>query len=437
MKVLFNHVSMKLIPQVIVIIIVLALFSCSNSTKSLNENKIFHIDIDKCELSIDLKLSDLIDSCRLVRLETTKDCVLGPYLSYLYISDKYIIIDDRNGIYKFSIDGRFIRKIINVGRGPQEISPNINCFFYEKKNLLFFDETMRRKSFLHVYDIESEKFLEPVKKCFPDTWGDFAIYDDSLIIGSLSPGIWGSMDHIISMDSVPYAIFFQDFNGRFINGILSNKKFLWGQNQNELFQRARIMIGDNNLHIKYEWDDTLFTLNNNKLSPYIIPTYKTPKGNLPNSDPEIGDKRISYKKYENSSFTLFGEYLHNNRIYSDVGVKYEYRKNYFFINKSNGEYAKIKSYTDDFIGHVQEGSGSEIILPSLLSNNKLYVVYNPIDLISKEFGDQDKQELPANIYNQFHSIQKKLNETDNPILLIGTIKKLKDKPIPNSKNQDK
>jgi len=95
MKVFFNHVSMKLIPLAIVIIIVLALFSCSNSAKSLNENKIFHIDIDKCELSIDLKLSDLTDSCRLVRLETTKECVLGPYLSYLYISDKYIIIDDR------------------------------------------------------------------------------------------------------------------------------------------------------------------------------------------------------------------------------------------------------------------------------------------------------------------------------------------------------
>ena len=407
---------MKLILQVIVIIIVLALFSCSNSTKSLNENKIFHIDIDKCELSIDLKLSDLIDSCWLVRLETTIESMLGNYLNHVFIKNEYLLIDDGAGIYKFSADGKFIKKLINIGRGPDELSQVRMLYYYEEKDLLFIDDYFKNKNYLLCYDIISESFIPPVKKCFSDRWGDFIIYRDSLIIGSLSP---------YEAVSNPYAIFIQDFKGNYISSIQSKRKFIHLQNQNEAFQKMFIYTGDKFIHVKYFLDDTIFTLKNNQLLPYLISNYNSVQIEPPHMLPEIGDKKSVFKEFENTSFLIFRNQTYLGTVQLGFGNKADYKNVYFFLDKTNSNYGIIKSYTDDFIGHVQEGSGNELILPSLLPNNKLYVVYNPIDLISKEFGDQDKQELPANIYKQFHSIQKKLNETDNPILLIGTIKKVK------------
>lgn len=383
----------------------------------IHENKAFHVDVDNLKTTIDLRLSDLTDSCKLIRLETTPECVLGSYLRYIYVDNKYIIIDDQNGVYKFSSDGLFIKKILKPGRGPQEISRYIRCFYFEKKKILYFDETVRKNNFLYAYDIESEKFLEPVQKCFNENWGDFAIYKDSLIIASLSPGIWGSTDNIKMADSIPYVVFIQNLNGKFLYGIPSNKKF--SEFQDEFIQRGMIMTGDKNIHVKYIFDDTLFTLNNNRLSPYIIPNYIKPKENPEKAIPEIGDSRIMYPSYENSSFTIFSESTNDSRTNWEMGVRYNYKYKYFFLNKSNGKYAKISSYIDDLTGEEKKADGNEIKLPELLPNNKLLVVYPSYELLRKKSESHNTKGLSSSIYDQLENIQKDLYETDNPVLLVG------------------
>ena len=65
--------------KTLAIAIILGFLSCSGSSDKTIENKVFHVNIENCKSSIDLKLSDLIDSCWLVRLETTSESMLGNY----------------------------------------------------------------------------------------------------------------------------------------------------------------------------------------------------------------------------------------------------------------------------------------------------------------------------------------------------------------------
>jgi hypothetical protein len=410
---------MKSISFVLILFLIL---SCRNLVENSVKDGMFRIDIDNCNVLVDLKLSDLFDSCSLVQLETTKECLVDQYISNLFISDKYIIINDRNGVYKFSSDGKFIRKIINVGRGPQEISNSINCYYDERNNLLYFDEGGLRNNFIYVYDIESESYLEPIKKCFPETWGDFIICNDSLIIGSIAPGIWGSLDNIKKADTIPYAFFIQNFKGEFLSGIPSNKRY--EDFQTVFIQRAGIITGDKEIHYKYNFDDTLFKLRDGKLLPYLITIFDKHNINPPSDIPKIEEKRSYFSRFENSSFLIFKNATFKGMVpFKDRAMKAVYKNVYFFLNKTNGKYGLIKSYTDDFIGKIQSSENEDMPFPLVLPNDKIYVLYYPSEVLQKAANYPENIGLPKNIYIELDKIKNNITETDNPVLLIGLTKK--------------
>jgi hypothetical protein len=141
------------------------LFSCVNQEQV--KNTVFQPDLDDCKSSIDLKLSDLVDDLRLVPIETTNESILGEFSSVINISGDYIIISDRINVYKFSNKGKFISKILKNGRGPGEISTSCRNFFNESNNILYFEDDYVENENIRCYDVESEKFLPSIKKCFP------------------------------------------------------------------------------------------------------------------------------------------------------------------------------------------------------------------------------------------------------------------------------
>ena len=405
--------------QVLILITLIAFLTfgfCKTISQNTTESKIIQVDIENCKVSIDLKLSDLIDSCWLVPLETTKDCTLGNYFNYVFISDDFILIDDRNGIYKFSADGKFIRKIISVGRGPQELSVSPMYYYYEKKNILFISDYLGEKDYILCYDVESESFLPSIKKCFNGRWANFIIYDDSLIMASLS---------ILDPDSNPYAIFFQNFKGDFVSGIKSTRKFVHFKDQKEALQRMFIYTGNQLVHVKYCLDDTLFALKGSQLSPYLMSSYNSPRINPPHFllKPDIGDKQTYFERFENSGFMIFRNTTFEGEIQFSYGAKADYKTVYYFLNKSNGKYGIIRSYIDDFTGKTQSSENETMVFPSSLPNDKLYVIYYPHELLQKTPSDLVNKRYSDIVYSQLSEIRNNISETDNPILLIGKPKK--------------
>jgi hypothetical protein len=391
-------------------------WNCRNSNAQLT-SKPFHPDLDNCNVSKNLKLSDLIDSCRFIRLETTGKSIIDNNINLLYIAKNQILIGDRNGVYKFSGDGKFIKKLLNTGRGPDEISESCLFHYYEAKNLLLIDNRLSSKNILR-YDIQSESFLTPIKKCFPVTWSDFIVYQDSLLMGSIEIGGYLPQDPVPN----PYALFIQNFKGEFISGIKSTKRLVH-QNYKELFQRMSIHTVDKNVYVKNSHDDTIFYYNNSKVSPYIIPVFKN-GSDIPKLIPDVGTKHVRLEKYANKSFMIFNLSEFGGWKNENGFSRAAYYYNFYLLNKSNGKYGQIRTYTDDLLGKVTEIEKSMNKIPggpNSLPNGKLYVLYLPHEL-SKSVN-QKSGAFPEKLFTEFTMIKKNISETDNPVLLIGYPKK--------------
>ena len=67
-----------------------------------------------------LKLSDIAESISYIKLETTKESLLGGILSVYPIEIGYLIIDNTESIFLFDKEGKFKWKINKKGRGPEE-----------------------------------------------------------------------------------------------------------------------------------------------------------------------------------------------------------------------------------------------------------------------------------------------------------------------------
>ncbi|MBN2612948.1 MAG: 6-bladed beta-propeller, partial [Bacteroidales bacterium] len=136
--------------------ILLCVWNCGNKNEQRARTS-FHADLDNCKLSTDLKLSDLIEDYRLVPLETTNESLLGEFRNIINLSGEYILIADRNNVYKFSGDGRFINTILKNGRGPGETSGSCRYFFNRSSNILFFIDDFVENENIRCYDVKAEK----------------------------------------------------------------------------------------------------------------------------------------------------------------------------------------------------------------------------------------------------------------------------------------
>jgi hypothetical protein len=399
------------------ILIIIIVFTSFQSRNSSENTKIFYANLDDYKTQINIKLSDLIDSCRFIQLETTSKSIIDDNINLLYITKKQILIGDRNGVYKFSGDGKFIKKLINTGRGPDEISESCVFHYYEAKNLLLIENRLGSKAYIMCYDIQTERFLTPIKKCFPVDWSDFIVYQDSLLLGSIEIGGYLPQDPVPN----PYALFIQNFKGEFISGIKSTKRLVH-ENYKNLFQRMSIHTGDKNVYVKNSHDDTIYYFKNNKISPYIIPVFKN-GSDIPKMIPDVGTKHVRLEKYENKSFMIFnlsefGGWKNENGFSRAV-----YNYNFYLLNKLNGKYAQIRSYTDDLVGkmtNVDKSMSKIPAVPNSLPNGKLYVLYFPHEL-SKSIN-QKSSAFTERLLSEFSLIKENLIETDNPILLIGVPK---------------
>jgi len=403
------------IKYLIPILYLVAVYCCKNpvvpnapNVPNIPTNEVHHINVDSTQDYIDLKLSDIADSFRLVKLETSEKAIISA--RDYYVSDKYIIAFSQDGYYKFSSDGKFLSKILSYGRGPDEISGFFYAYYYDEKTDLIYLEDQSLNQKLLVFDLNQDKFVSPIKKAIEGSWGSFAIFNDTLIIAK-SP----------SYITNPYALFIQTFDGKFVFGIPNVKKRLLGTSSNETYQTSYISIGKDDFRVSFELDDTLFTFKNNQLIPYITLDFRNPREKIPNARQQKGDRTISFPKIEPSSFLIIGASIIENITWvtANAGTS-EVNRKYFFFNKSNGKYSIIRSYEDDLSGVIQSPEDG-IKFPAFLKNGKIVVVYQPTT-IKKIAKTRQINSALTPMLKEIVDLNRNLQETDNPVLLIGNVK---------------
>lgn len=124
---LFVDICMKYNELIFRIVLFCSILTClCNSCKKGEQHcfetsniEVICLDPDECET---VPRDSIVDSCRVVILETTKDNLIGSIDQLLFVDDKIVVVDAElsNSIFVFDSDGKYLRKISNRGNGPGE-----------------------------------------------------------------------------------------------------------------------------------------------------------------------------------------------------------------------------------------------------------------------------------------------------------------------------
>lgn len=130
-------------------------------TSTIKSDDLLSIDIDKLENKI-YRLSELFSSIKYIPLETKKESLIGRIRHIELINDTIYILDASSSkcLFIFSLDGKFIRRIGEVGRGPGEfISPSDFTIDVKNHEIYIIDSYIQK---INIYST-SGKFKRMIK----------------------------------------------------------------------------------------------------------------------------------------------------------------------------------------------------------------------------------------------------------------------------------
>jgi hypothetical protein len=176
----------------------------------------------------------------------------------------------------------------------------------------------------------------------------------------------------------------------------------------------------------YWRDDTLFTLKNMQLSPYLVAEYNG-KYTVPNLMPAEGDTNISYDQSENPCFMFIRHSTFTGWTSEGSFNRAHYKRDYIILNKATAKYGLIQSYEDDFdrsnyvLGKdltFKPGVDKEFPWPKTSPDGLIFTTYYPTELPESITNNAFR-----NLADQLNTMNKTLKETDNPVLLVGNPRK--------------
>jgi len=403
-------------------LITLLIFSCKNNSKTDNKiseddsSKFFEINLEKgFNKNQTIPLSQIASDVEYIVLETREDCMVRPVVRY-YFTDSIIFIRNFDHILKFSRNGKFIQRIGTSGRGPGEIDLIRNLSFLPDKKSLVVQKNYQRELLFFSLTGELVKTLdyEPNIESFkilPD--GNFLTYES---------GASGTED-------VMFCIMNENWDT--LSTIKNYTK--WTSTPSSM----QIMIGypvfepyyfsQNKYHLKSMYNDTVYKISSDKIKPeYLINLgkYKLPDELRPerlgiSQLQKFRDNGHNYyftQVFEASERIFIGAYSHGEPGSSK----------YFIYNKFKKECTLLTDYDNKSTGFVNDWDGGIDFWPTgQLNENQVFMPITPLQFkkqLSEISNDNNEIKYPENKSRLLNLISS-MDETDNPILMVVTLKK--------------
>jgi len=366
---------------------------CTRTSKKIDKNVSEHsIDFGKITKT---KVSEIISDYSFIHLETTVESLIGTINQIEISNNKIYILDNSksNGLYVFSITGKFINKLTYKGNGPGEfISPY--SFYIDKKGyLLLYDIQLSR---LLKYDLNSLKFIEEVKMPFRSPKSFFVLPDDDLYL------YYGDKGN-------------RDFKEKNILIVSDNKgtirkKFL------KTMPSENIFHGSETNFYSFSGNTYFYPYFSNKI--YLVTKDSIQcKYEMFFGDSEIVDQDLFLKS--KSSVETFNEimrsskdwirllYVYENEKY--LVVKYYIKKD-FYTGIYNKESRKVINFKQsDVLDDI--GIGGKFPLPIGVNGNQFIAQINLFDI--------NKKSLKIESLRKYVETSR---EDSNPILMLYSIK---------------
>ena len=165
-------------------VILLILSNCSTQG-TLPKSDYLIIDLSEPLKMNIFYASSLIEECRYIPLETTKESVTGDIRTLIPVQEGFFTLDRFQQLNYFDLNGKFIHRIGARGRGPGEFTNLVNFSLSEKDKILYLHDS-NNQILVYTFDneflgsIRLERFVTKVLKT---AWGFICYHDPQMTFG--------------------------------------------------------------------------------------------------------------------------------------------------------------------------------------------------------------------------------------------------------------
>lgn len=391
-----------------VIVLIFFMVSCKNSIDKKNENlkisipQLININEGFTNRK-ELPLSEIASDIEYVKLEFTKKSSINQ-LKVIFITDKYIFINS-NGlpyVMQFNRDGKFIRQVGTLGRGPGEYSYCRTFTVDEKNELVLIFDNWTYKIVCYNFDGEFKKVIETHN----DLIRNLTVANNGEIICQSAPiRIQPTYFMLLSLNEKGDTIFskkswyFKNFKGNYFGG------------------PDNMFIRNDSIFVREYFNDTIYLYNNKSLEPYYILQWDKYKDPAIFSFQNLGIKRI----LDNNSKVFQLEVIQASSQYLYLYYQFQY-KNYL------GRFDKLTrevEFTEQKQGClINDFDGGLSVNPSFNMGSK-WIAEIPADsllsTLTPEFFATSKAKYPEK-KERLKKLVEELDENDNPVVMIISLK---------------
>jgi hypothetical protein len=309
-----------------IIFIILLLSSCSYDKTIYTDNQIHEFNIDDIisEKRNDINFADLFTGFKIIPLEFSDNSIFSKIDELKIINDTIFILDKTStkSIYLFSKSGEYINKINRIGRGPGEyidiydvaidiVDGSILIFVLSFKKILIYNS--------------KGNFLTSINLPY--------IFHN---ICSYSKGLYLFRDYPDRTSKDQYLIYFIDYQGKVLQKALDYKEIFQGDRTSHWFMGGNFYKTDKDVKVHIMYSNCIFSLNQNKICPYIILNSKNHSLSQNDLDLAVKDNRFDLSKLiYNEKLRYIFNYSENDNLAHfkfSVGLK-QYKAFYNFNTK--------------------------------------------------------------------------------------------------------
>jgi hypothetical protein len=217
-----------------------------------------------------LKLSEIADDIRYIKLETHNDALLDQCRIFRSDNSPYMFALYQKQIYKFDATGKYIKRIGQHGQGPNEFTPHFVTVDFEKEFIYVFPGNGRYYLLKLDFDGNILKKIENELVFYPS---GMMMFEGELIFlnDPISPISMASKWKNKGLHMQLY-MFNPDSNrvGNYLPNFwldeLKDKKFSEWTHAGKLL----MAIGKGFVYYKFILNDTVYRISNKEIKPYLI-----------------------------------------------------------------------------------------------------------------------------------------------------------------------
>jgi len=385
-------------------------FSCnSNETSRDINNPKYEVDIDALKKKDFATTSSYFKSVRPIFLETSENCLIQS-INEIQVTDDYIFILDYKyeRLYCFDKEGKFVRKIGNLGSGPGEFS-SITDFTIDKDGTIYTVDWHR----IHSYTLSGE-YISSFELKNIGFVGHIQVVGDFLYL-------YFQPERILLDKDLPLLLKVDKKSGEVAGKYLSSHEHNLGF-QCVTFKDGSFFYPNNSYAPCFApiYSSMVFSLNNNGVSPYFRISSKRllRKGDLEGLDlsrPVVTTKinRIhkikTIRKFLEVDNYIFCEYMDDYTSGSDM----------LLYSKNSGEAYLYNVFFDDYFYETAAKASKHHFA---CSDEKGIYAFIPVLSVPLFINNYESGNIKYGLSKKQHNHLKQFSEEMNPPLFYYELK---------------